>query len=101
MAGAVKYKVAEAARLTGVSASTLRLWELQGLIEPERTPGGQRCYSEQHLDQLKRIQWQRAEQGFGLAHQVPPMAVRHVQRLAGRLQAAGALHADQQLDQPR
>lgn len=67
MAGAAKYKVAEAARLTGVSASTLRLWELQGLIEPERTPGGQRCYRDHHLDQLKRIQWQRAEQGLNPA----------------------------------
>ena len=38
--GAIRYKVAEAARLTGVSASTLRLWELQGLIEPDRTEGG-------------------------------------------------------------
>jgi DNA-binding transcriptional MerR regulator/quercetin dioxygenase-like cupin family protein len=63
----VRYKVAEAARLTGVSASTLRLWELQGLIEPDRTEGGQRTYTERHLDQLKRIQWQRAEQGLNPA----------------------------------
>jgi DNA-binding transcriptional MerR regulator/quercetin dioxygenase-like cupin family protein len=67
MAGATKYKVAEAARLTGVSPSTLRLWELQGLIEPERTQGGQRCYRDHHLDQLKRIRWQRAEQGLNPA----------------------------------
>jgi DNA-binding transcriptional MerR regulator/quercetin dioxygenase-like cupin family protein len=65
--GPVRYKVAEAARLTGVSASTLRLWELQGLIEPERTEGGQRTYSKAHLDQLKRIRWQRAEQGLNPA----------------------------------
>jgi DNA-binding transcriptional MerR regulator/quercetin dioxygenase-like cupin family protein len=63
----VKYKVAEAARLTGVSASTLRLWELQGLIEPERTEGGQRCYLHHHIEQLKRIQWQRSEQGLNPA----------------------------------
>ena len=67
MVDLAKYKVAEAARLTGVSASTLRLWELQGLIEPERTPGGQRCYTAHHLDQLKRIQWQRSEQGLNPA----------------------------------
>ena len=67
MAGASKYKVAEAARLTGVSASTLRLWELQGLIEPDRTEGGQRTYTDNHLEQLKRIQWQRAEQGLNPA----------------------------------
>ncbi|MGO7522525.1 MerR family transcriptional regulator, partial [Rhizobium brockwellii] len=32
--GPVRYKVAEAARLAGVSASTLRLWESQGLVVP-------------------------------------------------------------------
>ena len=32
----VHYKVAEAARLAGVSASTLRLWETQGLVVPGR-----------------------------------------------------------------
>ena len=64
---AIRYKVAEAARLTGVSASTLRLWELQGLIEPDRTEGGQRTYTDRHLEQLKRIQWQRAEQGLNPA----------------------------------
>ncbi len=63
----VRYKVAEAARLTGVSASTLRLWELQGLIEPERTPSGQRCYLDSHIEQLRRIQWQRAQQGLNPA----------------------------------
>ena len=100
----VRYKVAEAARLTGVSASTLRLWELQGLIEPERTPGGQRCYSGQHLEQLKRIQWQRAEQGLNPAairaalefSEVPQAAsgrteadpvgkrIRHMRQIAGK-----------------
>jgi DNA-binding transcriptional MerR regulator/quercetin dioxygenase-like cupin family protein len=64
---AIRYKVAEAARMTGVSASTLRLWELQGLIEPDRTEGGQRTYTDRHLEQLKRIQWQRAEQGLNPA----------------------------------
>ncbi|MGB8816860.1 MAG: MerR family transcriptional regulator [Rhizobiaceae bacterium] len=63
----VRYKVAEAARLTGVSASTLRLWELQGLIEPDRTMSGQRAYTDRHLEQLKRIRWQRAEQGLNPA----------------------------------
>ena len=63
----VRYKVAEAARLTGVSASTLRLWELQGLIEPDRTEGGQRTYTDRHLEQLKRIQWHRSELGLNPA----------------------------------
>ena len=37
--------VSEAARIAGVSPSTIRRWELQGKIEaPQRTLGGHRRY---------------------------------------------------------
>lgn len=64
---AVRYKVAEAARLAGVSASTLRLWETQGLVVPERSPTGHRQYTEADLARLKRIAWFRAERGLNPA----------------------------------
>ncbi|KQY14100.1 MerR family transcriptional regulator [Rhizobium sp. Root482] len=63
----IRYKVAEAARLAGVSASTLRLWEAQGLVVPERSATGHRQYSEGDLAQLKRIAWFRAERGLNPA----------------------------------
>jgi DNA-binding transcriptional MerR regulator/quercetin dioxygenase-like cupin family protein len=63
----VTYKVTDAAQIVGVSASTLRLWELQGLIAPQRTEGGQRYYTHSHLDQLKRIQRYRSEKGLNPA----------------------------------
>ena len=65
--GPVRYKVAEAARLAGVSASTLRLWETQGLVVPERSSTGHRQYSESDLARLKRISWFRAERGLNPA----------------------------------
>jgi DNA-binding transcriptional MerR regulator/quercetin dioxygenase-like cupin family protein len=64
---AMRYKVTDAAQMIGVSASTLRLWELQGLIAPERTEGGQRFYTPAHLDQLQRIQRYRSEKGLNPA----------------------------------
>lgn len=63
----VRFKIAEAARMAGVSASTLRLWESQGLIEPLRTDKGQRLYSEAHVEQLKKISWLRQEKGINPA----------------------------------
>ena len=63
----IRYKVAEAARLAGVSASTLRLWEAQGLVVPERSATGHRQYSEGDVAQLKRISWFRAERGLNPA----------------------------------
>ncbi len=63
----LRYKVTDVAQMIGVSASTLRLWEIQGLIEPERTDGGQRCYTAAHVQQLQRIQRYRSEQGLNPA----------------------------------
>jgi excisionase family DNA binding protein len=45
----MRSSIAEAARVLGVNASTLRRWEREGRIEPFRTTGGHRRYD---LDQL-------------------------------------------------
>ena len=73
----VRYKVAEAARLAGVSASTLRLWETQGLVVPERSATGHRQYSERDIAQLKRVSWFRAERGLN------PAAIREALEAEG------------------
>jgi MerR family transcriptional regulator, heat shock protein HspR len=41
--------------LTGVNPQNLRVYESRGLIEPQRTPGGTRRYSEQDLARINRI----------------------------------------------
>lgn len=63
----VRYKIAEAARMAGVSPSTLRLWESQGLIEPVRTESGQRLYESSHVERLKRVSWLRTSKGLNPA----------------------------------
>ncbi len=52
-------RICEAAQLLGVSTATLRLWERQGLIQPVRTPGGNRRYQEDDLARLRHIQYLR------------------------------------------
>lgn len=49
------YSVGEAARLAGISASTIRLYEREGLLRLRRTPGGHRCLGAADLNLLKRI----------------------------------------------
>ncbi|APG94663.1 MerR family transcriptional regulator [Sinorhizobium americanum] len=80
--GNIRYKVAEAARLAGVSASTLRLWETQGLVVPGRSATGHRQYTEADLARLRRISWFRAERGLN------PAAIREA------LEAEGAANDD-------
>ncbi|MCO1576310.1 MerR family transcriptional regulator [Crossiella sp. SN42] len=49
-------RIGELARRTGVSERSLRYYEEQGLLIPERTPGGQREYPEFAVDRVIRIQ---------------------------------------------
>jgi len=50
------YIISVAAELAGVHAQTLRIYERKGLIEPARTQGGSRRYSERDIELLRRIQ---------------------------------------------
>ncbi len=49
--------IGTAARLTDVEVHTIRYWEEEfpGVIEPIRTEGGQRRYTDEHLAVLRRI----------------------------------------------
>ncbi len=49
-----KLTITEAAKIKGVSASTLRRWEAEGKLIPERTANGHRRYDLAHLLGLKR-----------------------------------------------
>jgi len=50
------YIISVAAELAGVHPQTLRIYERRGLLQPYRTPGGTRRYSEADLDRLEMIQ---------------------------------------------
>src|SRR5271156_2541664 len=50
------YVISVAAELTGVHPQTLRVYERKGLLEPGRTQGGSRRFSERDLDRLRHIQ---------------------------------------------
>jgi MerR family redox-sensitive transcriptional activator SoxR len=56
--------VSEVATRAGVSASALRFYERQGLIESERTAGNQRRY---HRDVLRRLAFIHVAQRVGLS----------------------------------
>ncbi|MEN8041786.1 MAG: helix-turn-helix transcriptional regulator [Actinomycetota bacterium] len=50
------YIISVAAELVGMHPQTLRVYERRGLVDPYRTPGGTRRYSQQDLDRLLLIQ---------------------------------------------
>ena len=49
------YGITTAAELAGMSVQALRLYERKGLLEPARTGGGTRRYSDTDIARLRRI----------------------------------------------
>jgi MerR family transcriptional regulator/heat shock protein HspR len=50
------YVISVAAELAGVHPQTLRIYERKGLVDPARTSGGSRRYSDADIELLRRIQ---------------------------------------------
>ena len=50
------YVISVAAELTGVHPQTLRVYERKGLLDPSRTRGGSRRFSDEDLERLRHIQ---------------------------------------------
>ncbi len=49
------YVISVAAELAGMHPQTLRIYERRGLVNPARTEGGNRRYSDADIDILRRI----------------------------------------------
>lgn len=78
------YIISVAADLAGVHPQTLRIYERKGLIEPARTVGRSRRYSDRDIALLRRIQ-ELTNEGVGLAG---------VQRILELEEAIGKLTAE-------
>jgi CheY-like chemotaxis protein len=66
------YSIGAVARMIGVPTSTLRSWESRyGFVTPDRSPGGQRVYSRDQVEQLRFVAT-RVAQGMqpGDAHRL-------------------------------
>lgn len=60
------YVISVAAELAGVHPQTLRIYERKGLVDPARTAGGSRRYSDADIAVLRRIQ-DLTNEGLNLA----------------------------------
>ena len=61
------FTIGAVAEAVGVSAQTLRLWEAQGLLEPERTSGGQRRYASGQVERARQVAEMRRRYGWNTA----------------------------------
>jgi MerR family transcriptional regulator/heat shock protein HspR len=84
------FVISVAAELAGVHPQTLRIYERKGLVDPARTGGGNRRYSEEDIELLRRIQDLTTE-GLNLAGVKRVLALEaELARLEAELDAARA-----------
>jgi MerR family transcriptional regulator, heat shock protein HspR len=60
------YIISVAAELLGIHPQTLRIYERKGLLNPSRTAGNSRRYSQADIDRLRTIQ-RLTQEGINLA----------------------------------
>lgn len=88
------YVISIAAELAGVHPQTLRVYERKGLLQPQRTSGNSRRYSDRDIAQLRRIQ-ELTNEGVNLAG---VMRILELEAEIGRLRRR-ADRAMQQVDE--
>lgn len=74
-----RYVISIAARIVGVETHTLRYYERIGLVQPYRSQGNIRYYSEADVERLRHIKTLMEEMGINLA------GVEVVMRMAERM----------------
>jgi MerR family transcriptional regulator/heat shock protein HspR len=62
-----RYMISVAAELVGMHPQTLRIYEQKGLVNPQRTAGNTRLYSDADVERLRLIQRLTGDWGLNLA----------------------------------
>jgi MerR family transcriptional regulator, heat shock protein HspR len=81
------YVISVAAELSGMHPQTLRIYERRGLVQPARTQGGNRRYSDRDIARLRRIQ-ELAGEGMNLE------GIRRVMTLEAHIEVLEAENAE-------
>jgi MerR family transcriptional regulator/heat shock protein HspR len=71
------YGISVAAELAGMGTQTLRLYEARGLLEPDRSAGGTRRYSDDDIERLQHI-GELLEGGLNIAGVAAVLQLEHV-----------------------
>ena len=94
------YIISVAAELAGVHPQTLRIYERKGLVQPQRTSGNTRRYSEADIERLRRVQ-RLTQEGMNLAGAKRIMALEEeLHRMRQRLAQLEARLEDRPIPMP-
>jgi MerR family transcriptional regulator/heat shock protein HspR len=84
--------ISVAAELAGMHPQTLRIYERKQLIEPKRSAGNTRLYSDADIERLRLIQQLTQDEGVNLAGVMRILELQvEIERLQDQLNAAQAV----------
>ena len=102
---APRFVISVATLMLGLHAQTLRQYERAGIIEPKRTNGRQRLYSQADIDRLRQVQRLVNELGVNLAGADVILRMRErMQAMEAEMEALRQelqRHRDRRLPAPR
>ncbi len=75
-----RYVISVAARIVGIETHTLRYYERIGLVQPYRSQGNVRYYSEADIERLRQIKTLMSDLGINLAG--VEVVIRMVEKMA-------------------
>ena len=87
-----RYVISIAAKMLGVEAYTLRYYEKIGIIEPSRSRGNIRLYSDRDITRLRQMKTLMEDLGITLA--VAEVILRMAQRIADLQDHVRALESE-------
>jgi MerR family transcriptional regulator, heat shock protein HspR len=84
-----RYVISVAARMLDMQTHTLRYYERVGIIEPRRSQGNVRLYSDQDIALIKRVKTMVEDMGINLPGvEVILRMIQHVDELQNELEQA-------------
>lgn len=86
------FVISVAAQLAGMHAQTLRSYDREGLVSPDRTSGGGRRYSQRDIDLLREVQRLSQDEGVNRA------GIRRIIELEAQVDALRARLTELQQD---
>ena len=96
------FAISVVARLVGLHAQTLRMYERMGLVEPARSAGNVRRYSQADVERLRQVVRMVEELGVNLAGaQVALGLLRQIEELRAELDETRAALAEATDGRPR
>jgi MerR family transcriptional regulator, heat shock protein HspR len=82
-----RYVISVAAKILGIQTHTLRYYERIGIVEPSRSRGNIRLYSDSDLDQLRHVKTLIEDLGVNLAGaEVILRMIQKITQLQNRVQ---------------